>query len=236
MHYSIKFKLSLLTAIANIKYDTYFCNYKKDSLIKIKNMSFKELMQQRYTTKTYDASKKIENKKIEELKEILHLSPSSINSQPWKFTFVSDHDTKQQLSEVSWLNTQRILDSDTVVVFSRIDKIPLFEQQIENELAKGAVNYYQEFIKPQTEEQIKFWFDKQVYLALGVFLSACAEMGIDATPMEGVEPKNYDKILKQTDYATLMAVAIGYRDETDVNQPSKNPKYRRAITKVIGAI
>ena len=47
-------------------------------------------MEQRYTTKKYDVSKKIENQKIEELKEILRLSPSSINSQPWKFTFVSD--------------------------------------------------------------------------------------------------------------------------------------------------
>lgn len=199
-------------------------------------MSFKESMQQRYTAKKYDINKKIENQKIEDLKEILYLSPSSINSQPWKFTFVSDNDTKQRLSKVSWLNTDKVLDSDIVVVFSRIDNIVLFEKQIENELPRGAVNYYKEFIKPQTEAQIKAWFDKQVYLALGVLLSACAEMGLDATPMEGVEPKNYDKILKQTDYATLMAVAIGYRDKTDFNQPSKNPKSRRGINKVIASI
>jgi len=62
------------------------------------------------------------------------------------------------------------------VVFSRINNIDLFEEQIENELPKGAVDYYREFIKPQTDEQIKAWFDRQVYLALGVFLSACAEM------------------------------------------------------------
>lgn len=193
-------------------------------------------MQQRYTAKKYDVNRKIEKQKIEDLKEILHLSPSSINSQPWKFTFVSDNDTKRKLSEVSWLNTNKVLDSDTIVVFSRIDNIPLFEQQIEDELPEGAVNYYKEFIKPQTEEQIKAWFDRQVYLALGVFLSACAEMGIDATPMEGVEPKNYDKILKQTDYATLMAVAIGYRDKEDFNQPSKKPKSRRNINNVIETI
>ncbi|WP_299437763.1 nitroreductase family protein [uncultured Aquimarina sp.] len=199
-------------------------------------MSFIKSMQNRYTTKKYNVTKKIENEKIEELKEILQLSPSSINSQPWKFTFVSSKDTKQKLSEVSWLNTNKVLDSDTVVVFSRINNIDLFEKQIEQELPKGAVNYYKEFIKPQTDEQIKAWFDKQVYLALGVFLSACAEMGIDATPMEGVEPKNYDKILNQIDYATLMAVAIGYRDNEDFNQPNKKPKSRKDIKKVIEAI
>ena len=199
-------------------------------------MSFIKSIQNRYTTKKYDASKKIESQKIEELKEILHLSPSSINSQPWKFTFISNTVTKQKLSEVSWLNTNKVIDSDTIIVFSRINNINLFEEQIENELPKGAVDYYKEFIKPQTEEQIKSWFDRQVYLALGVFLGACAEMGIDATPMEGIEPKNYDKILNQTDYTSLMAVAIGYRDKEDFNQPSKKPKSRREINKVIETI
>lgn len=196
-------------------------------------MSFINLMNQRYTTKKYDNSKRIEHAKIEELKEILHLSPSSINSQPWQFTFVSDKEVKTKLSEVSWLNTSKVLDSDTVVVFSSINNVALFEQQIEKELPEGAVNYYKEFIKPLPEAQIKAWFAKQVYLSLGVFLSACAEMGIDATPMEGIEPKNYDKILNQTDYSTLVAVAIGYRDVEDFNQPSKKPKSRRDINTVI---
>jgi len=199
-------------------------------------MSFIESMQQRYTTKKYDVAKKIGNQKINELKEILRLSPSSINSQPWKFTFVSDLAIKTELSKVSWLNTEKVLDCDTVVVFSRIDKTALFEEQIEAELPKGAVDYYKEFIKPQTEAQIKSWFDRQVYLALGVFLSACAEMKIDATPMEGIEPTKYDVILNQSDHAALAAVAIGFRDEDDFNQPSKKPKARREIDKVIKSV
>ncbi|WP_052598213.1 nitroreductase family protein [Aureispira sp. CCB-QB1] len=199
-------------------------------------MSFIESMQKRYTTKKYDASKKIEAEKIQELKQILQLSPSSINSQPWKFTFVNDAETKEKLSQVSWLNTNKVLDSDWVVVFSRINDINLFENVIESELPKGAVDYYKEFIKNKPEEEIKAWFDKQVYLALGVFLSACAEMGIDATPMEGIEPQNYDRILKNNDYATIVAVAIGYRDNDDFNQPSKQPKSRRAIDLVTETI
>lgn len=190
-------------------------------------------MQNRYTTKKYDASKKIKSDQLEDLKQILHLSPSSINSQPWKFTFVSDKEIKQSLAEVSWLNTDKVLNSDTLVVFSRINNINLFEQQIEQELPKGAVEYYQNIIATNTEEQIKAWFDNQVYLALGVFLSACAQMGIDATPMEGIDPFNYDKILNQSDHASLVAVAVGFRDKDDFNQPNKKPKSRRAIEKVI---
>jgi nitroreductase/dihydropteridine reductase len=205
-------------------------------LLNIKNMSFTESMHSRYTTKKYDANKKIENQNISDLKTILQLSPSSINSQPWKFTFVSDKETRLKLSAVSWLNTNKVIDCDTVVVFSRENSIALFEKRIEKELPEGAVKYYKEFIKPQSEGFIKFWFEKQVYLALGVFLSACAEIGIDATPMEGIEPEQYDAILKQTDYTTIVAVAIGYRDSLDANQPSFKPKSRRDLNSVIVAI
>ncbi|MFK7749755.1 MAG: NAD(P)H-dependent oxidoreductase [Kordia sp.] len=199
-------------------------------------MSFLTTMQQRYTTKKYTPLKKITSEDKEALKEILRLAPSSINSQPWKFTFVSDSDTKKKLSEVSWLNTSKVIDSDTVIVFSRINNLELFEQQIEAELPEGAVNYFKEFIKPQTDAEIKAWFEKQVYLALGIFLSACAEMGIDSTPMEGIEPDNYDKILSEKDYKTIVAVAIGYRDEDDRNQPCKKPKSRRDLDKVVKTV
>ena len=199
-------------------------------------MSFIESMQNRYTTKKYDSSKKIDAQKIADLKEILQLAPSSINSQPWKFTFVTNSDTRQQLSEVSWINTDKVLDCDTVVVLSRVDNLSLFEKQIEEELPAGAVGYYKEFVKPLPEKEIKTWFDKQVYLALGVLLSACAEMDIDSTPMEGIEPEKYDEILNQKDHATLVAVAIGYRDQEDANQPSKKSKSRKVLEKVIEVI
>ncbi len=199
-------------------------------------MSFIEAMQQRYTTKSYDANKKIDSQKIAELKSILQLSPSSINSQPWKFTFVSSSVIKQKLSEVSWVNTEKVQHCDTVVVFSRVNDLNVFEEQIEKELPKGAVAYYKEFIKPLPEAEIKSWFDRQVYLALGVLLSACAEMRIDATPMEGIEPENYDIILGNTDHATIVAVAIGYRDPEDFNQPSKKPKSRRPLHEVVAVL
>jgi len=203
---------------------------------KTTTMRFLSAMEQRYTTKKYDPSKKLSPEQHTALQNILRLSPSSINSQPWKFTFVQTEVLKTQLSEVSWHNTAKVLDCDTVVVFSRIDDIALFEQQIETTLPKGAVGYYKQFIQPQPEAQIRAWFGRQLYLALGVFLGACAEMGIDSTPMEGIEPEQYDQILGLTGYTTLVAVAIGHRDPEDSNQPSKKPKTRLAIDQVIQSI
>jgi nitroreductase/dihydropteridine reductase len=48
-------------------------------------MNFLEKMKSRYTVKKYNPQGTISEEQIQQLKEILHLSPSSINSQPWNF-------------------------------------------------------------------------------------------------------------------------------------------------------
>ncbi len=91
-------------------------------------------------------------------------------------------------------------------------------------------------VKPKGESEIKSWLSCQVYLSLGFFLSACASMGIDSTPMEGIQTEAYDRILQQDGYKTLFAVAIGYRDKEDANQPSITPKFRLDMENVIRTI
>ncbi len=114
-----------------------------------------------------------------------------------------------------------------------IKNIEDFEQQIEENLPEGSVNYYKTMVKPKGEEAIKSWLGHQVYLSLGVLLSACAAMGIDSTPMEGIETDKYDELLKNDSYETLFAVVIGQKSETDSNQPKLNPKKRLQCEKVI---
>ncbi len=206
------------------------------SIENIRIMSFLKIAEKRYTTKAYDATKTISEKEIEELKKILNLCPSSINSQPWRFTFVSKGEVKDALAELSRFNKERVQKASHIVVFSAIDNVELFEARINANLSAGAVGYYQTFVKPLGEAQIKNWFAHQVYLSLGFFLSACASMEIDATPMEGVELGGYADVLKLDGYTPLFAVAIGYRDENDSNQPSITPKTRLDLEAVIESI
>ncbi|MDG1781175.1 MAG: NAD(P)H-dependent oxidoreductase [Flavobacteriales bacterium] len=199
-------------------------------------MSFKKAMEERYTVKKYNANEKLSEEQIADLKEILRLSPSSINSQPWKFTFVSDLDTKKQLAEASFFNAPKVLDCDTVVVFSAINNVDLFEKQINVTLPEGSIGYYNDFLKPLPSQQLHAWFEKQTYLAIGVLLSACAEMGIDSTPMEGIVPEQYNAILGEDNYNSLVAVAIGVRSEEDRNHVSTTPKSRRPLDEVVMAV
>lgn len=189
-------------------------------------MNFLEQMKKRYTVKKYNPQGKINAEQIAELKEILSLSPSSINSQPWNFIFVNKPELKEQLAEASYFNKEKVLDSSHVIVFQVLKNPADFEKQIEENLPEGSVNYYRTMVKPNGEAAIRSWMGHQVYLSLGVLLSACAAMGIDSTPMEGIEPEKYDAILKNDSYETLFAVAIGERAETDSNHPATTPKRR----------
>ncbi|MDQ7960095.1 nitroreductase family protein [Flavobacterium lindanitolerans] len=196
-------------------------------------MNFLDLAKSRYTTKSYNPNKRISEETIAELKEILSLSPSSINSQPWKFIFISDEKLKSELAGVSYFNQQKINDASHLVVFSVIDDIQLFENQIRQNLPEGSVNYYNQFLKPKPESEIKSWLEHQVYLSLGFFLSACASMDIDSSPMEGIKNEEYDKILQLDGYRSLFAVAIGYRNPEDFNQPSVKAKSRLSLEQTI---
>lgn len=199
-------------------------------------MSFIELSKERYSTKKYKESEVVSRQHIEELKEILRMTPSSINSQPWKFTFISDPSVKNQLAKVSFFNEQKINEASHLVVFSVVDDLDLFEAQIQQHLPAGAVGYYQQFLKPKDPREIKNWLEHQLYIALGFFLSACATMGIDSTPMEGIKPEEYANIIKTNGYKPLFAVAIGYGHPEDPNHPTKRPKSRIPMDEIIEEI
>lgn len=202
-------------------------------------MSFIQLAETRYTTKQYDPTRKVDDADIQTLKEILRVCPSSINGQPWKFVFISDETIKRKLSEVSFHNSQKIIDASHIVAFFVVDDITVFEDDIRMRLPEAAIGYYDRRIKPLSDTAKQSWLSNQVYLSLGFFLSACAEMNIDSTPMEGIDTQAYTTLLQQVKglhlkaYKTLFAVAIGYRHPDDANQPQRTPKIRRALEDVI---
>ena len=147
--------------------------------------------------------------------------------------FISDEKIKQELARVSFFNEPKINNASHLVVFLGVDNLQTFENQISKHLAEGQINYYLQKMKPQGEDVVKIWLHRQVYIALGYFLSACASMDIDSTPMEGIQQEKYDEVLKQEGYKTLFAVAIGYRDPEDTNQPSNNSKSRLPLGEII---
>lgn len=188
-------------------------------------MSYLQLMQNRYTTKKYDSTYSIEPSKIDELKRILTLTPSSINSQPWHFSLVSNPDIKKELSLFSFFNSEKVVECSHLLVFHVLDNLEIFEQQL-SQSGESYLLYFQNMRNNLGDERAKVWLSKQLYIALGIALSACADLNIDATPMEGIQNEEYDRILGIKNYKVVLAVAMGRHHTDDYNHISKVAKKR----------
>jgi len=81
---------------------------------------------------------------------------------------------------------------------------------------------------PTAKEKVDDWAVKQVYIALGSFMTAAAVMGIDTCPMEGLQPAKYDEVLGLvgSGYATALACPAGYRSADDKYAHTPKVRYK----------
>ncbi len=192
--------------------------------------TFIENQNWRYATKKYDVSKKISNEDLNILKEAIRLSPSSFGLQAYQVIIVENPELRAQLQAASWGQAQ-IVDASHLLVFASKTEVTseYVDTYIQNiasirGLTLDDVNPYGDYIKGflanVPADVIPIWTAKQTYLALGNLLNAAAELKIDATPMEGFVPAQYNEILGLTERGLNASVvaALGYRSEEDATQ------------------
>ena len=192
-------------------------------------MNIIKLLQSRYTTKVYDPSFRLSEEQLATIKEVLRLSPSSINSQPWAFELIDDKALKSVLAEESWSNLERVKQASLLIVFYTYRDVETFiKERIDTqETPAQAQTYFHNYVASQGSEAIQAWQTHQIYIALGVLLTSLASMGLDSTPMEGIDVDKYDKILGREKYRPVLAVLVGRHAEDDFNHPSRKSKQRR---------
>ena len=210
----------------------------------------------RHTTKAYDPNRRIPDETVEKLKELLRFSPSSTNIQPWHFVIASTQEGKARVAKATEkypFNRPSILNASHVVVFASrlaVDEDYL-QHVLEQEDKDGRFDTDKETHKPamhggrslfvnlhkQDFKDVQHWMDKQVYLNLGQFLLGAAALGVDATPMEGIEIPVLDAEfgLREKGYSALFVVPLGYHDpEQDYNAslPKSRLPYSDILTEV----
>lgn len=206
-----------------------------------------EALNWRYATRTYDPARKIPDETWAALEQALVLTPSSFGIQPWRFLVVDDPDMRIRLAEASWGQPQPVQASHFVVFAVRRD---LGEEHIDRFVARTAEvrGITAESLAPFRKAMMKSvesarkrgnlddWNARQVYIALGQFVASAALLGVDTSPMEGLDAGQYDEILglTGTGWATVCACAAGYRAADD--KYAKIPKVRFRPADVIHRI
>jgi nitroreductase len=181
----------------------------------------------RYAVKAYDSTQKVSPEQLNNLLEVVRLSPSSFGLQPYKIIHVTNPELREKLKAASWGQTQ-ITDASELLVFtvptnlndSHVDafiertattrNMPVEQLAEYAGMIKGSIN-------SRNESERTHWAAKQAYIALGLLLEAAALEHVDAGPMEGFDTAQYNEILglKDMNLTATVVATLGYRSKDD---------------------
>ena len=197
----------------------------------------------RHTAKKYDPTKRIPAQDLELFFEALRLSPSSINSQPWRFVVIESEDARKRLDrtfeEKYQFNRPHVFDASQIILFAYnprynhdncakvVDKGIQDGRTKPGDREKAFGSFI--FAEMNTSEtgNTSSWTKAQLYIALGNALHTLARLKIDTTPLEGIDvPRVNEEFKKELNgYQCDVGLAIGYHHhEDDFN--AKLPKSR----------
>lgn len=190
----------------------------------------------RYATKVFDTTRRIPQDTWDLIEESLVLTPSSFGLQPWKFLVVENPGLRAELRKESWGQSQ-ITDASHFVVFTARTDVSAEDidgwitrlaevQGAPAEALAPMKSVIEGFVGGMAVDARHAWNVRQVYIALGQFMTATAMMGIDTCPMEGMNAAGYDRVLglEGSGYTTAVACAAGYRAPDD--RHAARPKAR----------
>jgi nitroreductase len=190
--------------------------------------SLNDALTWRYATKKFDPTKSVDAETWAALEDALVLTPSSYGLQPWKFLVITDPQIRETLKPLSW-NQAQVTDCSHYVVFAikknltaeDVDNFVARTAEVRNMTTESLSSYRNlmvgDVIHGPRSFNVNEWATRQTYIALGNFMTSAALLGVDACPMEGIEPAGYDKVLglPERGLATVVACAAGYRAQDD---------------------
>lgn len=200
-------------------------------------MSLVKAMQWRYATKKYDTSRVLSDEQFDDLLSTVQLAPSSYGLQPYRFFTISDPAKLEQISRAAFGQPQITTASKVLVIAVETN---ISDETVKTYIDKAAIARNTERVNLEAREQFVNsrlallstdqkieWAEKQAFLAIGILVSAAAEAGVDASPMEGFDPHQVDEILelKEQHLKATLLFALGYRSTED--EFASIPKVRK---------
>ena len=177
----------------------------------------------RYACKKMDPTQVVPEDKVARIVEAARLAPTSSGLQPFEVWVVTNPAVREQIKSKAWGQGQ-ITDGSHLLVFAAWDNYTADRINMMFDLTnaqrggtnEGWENYRQMLLKtyPARDAQVNFEHAaRQAYIGLGAALIAAAFEEVDATPMEGFDPKAVDDILGLGAHGlrSVVVVPLGYR-------------------------
>lgn len=200
-------------------------------------MKLLEALRWRYATKRM-TGEKLDDNIVDQILEAARLAPTSAGLQPIHIFSISNPEIKVQIQPIA-LSQPQIVESSHLLVFTAWDKIT--NEAIDKvHTDMNRLRNLPRETTAQTEENLRNLFStfseeeqyhhtaKQAHIAFGMAIAAAAELGVDATPMEGFDKNSLDEFLqlREKGLRSVVLLALGKRkEENDWLLPLK--KYRQ---------
>lgn len=201
-----------------------------------------EALTWRYATKIFDPAKKLSTEELQPVLEAMRLAPSSFGLPLWKAIIITNVDLRTRLRAAAW-NQSQITDASHLIVLAirrtideqLVDTYIATTAEVRNtsiESISGYSDMIKGFVKSKSAEWLKEWATRQAYIALGFALETAALHKLDACPMEGFDPQQFDAILglDALDLESKVIVTIGHRSDED--QSASSTKVRLSDAEV----
>lgn len=201
-------------------------------------MSFLSNLEWRYAAKKFDTTKKVSDADLEKILEAIRLTPTSFGMQPYHFYIVTNEKKKQAIEAAAYHQPQVSTSSHLIVMCARNDLTAVKDEYFDalsggsNE-AREKLAGFEQMVTGFLPYASPEWAKKQVYIAQGFALAACAELQIDSCPMEGFDAAAVAKILEvPSNLDVAVMIPVGYRAVDE----HPRPKFRFAKEKVFTEI
>lgn len=195
-------------------------------------MTFIENLNWRYATKKFDGSK-ISDQELEKILTAIRLCPTSFGIQPFHISVIADDNIKEKINGMAFWDQKQVETCSHVLIFSEIldletrtkNFVELASQQGRKDISDDPDFDYVKGTMEFSNKMGDSWASKQLYIALGFALAACAELKIDSCAMEAANFGLVGKLLGLgRNYAPRVLLAIGRRSPDDLH--SKDQKLR----------
>ncbi len=186
-------------------------------------MELLEKLNWRYACKAMNGQK-IPQEKMDNIIEAISLAPTSSGLQPFEVVVITNQEVKEQIKPIAW-NQSVITDCSHLLVFAawdtytedRINKMFDLTNTVRGFENEGWESYRQMLLGsyPLRDKEVNFnHAAKQTYIAFSQAIAAAAFEEVDATPLEGFNPSEVDKILglNEKGLRSCVMLPLGYRD------------------------
>jgi len=180
-------------------------------------LSIFEVIEARRAVKHYDSNHRLTDAEFNQLMSSALLSPTSFNTQNWRFVRVTDPGLRQQLREAAWDQAQVTDSSELLVLCADLkawEKQPErywrnAPEEIQGILLPLIENFYQGKEQVQRDEAMR----SCGIVAQTLMLSAKA-MGYDSCPMVGFDTEAVANLIALPEqHVVVMMLAIGKADQ-----------------------